>query len=52
MSARRACRVTCLWVFALFGLPALIVEASAESDRNDWQLSVPLHLKGGAFFQQ
>lgn len=52
MNTRRACRVTCVWVFALFGLPALIVEASAESDGNDWQLSVPLYLKGGAFFQQ
>ena len=52
MSARRECRTTCLWGFAVLGLFALMVEALAESDDNDWQLSVPLHLKGGAFFQQ
>jgi len=52
MNVRRACRITCLWVFALFGLPALIVDASADSADNEWQLSVPLYLKGGAFFQQ
>ena len=52
MNIRRARRITCLWALALFGLPALLVEASAEPPENDWQLNVPLYLKGGAYFQQ
>ena len=34
MNARRARRITSLWGLALFGLPALMVEASAESVDN------------------
>ncbi len=52
MNTRRARRIACLWGLALFGLPVLIVEASAESADSDWQLSVPLHLQGGAYFRQ
>ncbi len=52
MNARRARRIICLWAIALFGLSALIVEASAESADNNWQLSVPLYLQGGAYFRQ
>ena len=52
MNTRRARRIVCLWGLALFGLPALIVEASAESADSDWQLSVPLYLQGGAYFRQ
>ncbi len=52
MNTRRARRIACLWGLALFGLPVLIVEASAESADNDWQLSVPFYLQGGAYFSQ
>jgi hypothetical protein len=52
MNTRRARRIACLWGLALFGLPVLIVEASAESADSDWQLSVPLYLQGGAYFRQ
>jgi hypothetical protein len=52
MNTRRACPISCLWGLALFGLPVLIVEAAAESADSDWQLSIPLYLNGGAYFQQ
>ena len=52
MNIRRARRISCLSALAVFGLSALIVEASAESAESDWQLSVPLYLKGSAYFQQ
>ncbi len=35
MNTRRARRIACLWGLAVFGLPVLIVEASAESADND-----------------
>ena len=52
MNARRARRIACLWGLALFGLPVLMVDVSAQSADNDWQLSVPLYLQGGAYFRQ
>ena len=52
MNTRRARRIACLWGLALFGLPVLIVEASAESADSDWQLTIPLSLQGGAYFRQ
>ena len=52
MNTRRARRIACLWGLALFGLPVLIVEASAESADSDWKLSVPLYVQGGAYFRQ
>ena len=52
MNTRRACPISCLWGLALFGFPALFVEAAAESADNDWQLSVPLYLQGGTYFRQ
>ena len=52
MNIRRARRITCLRGLALFGLLALVFDASAESADNDWQLSVPLYLQGGAYFRQ
>ena len=52
MNTRKARRIACLWGLALFGLPVLIAEASAESTDNDWQLSVPLYLQGGAYYRR
>ncbi len=52
MNTRRTRRIACLWGLALFGLPVLIAEASAESTDNDWQLSVPLYLQGGAYYRR
>ena len=52
MNTQRACRISCLWVLVLFGLPVLIVEASAETADRGWQVDVPLYVKGGAYFLQ
>ena len=52
MNTQKARRIASLWGLALFGLPVLIVEASAETADRGWQVDVPLYVKGGAYFQQ
>ena len=52
MNTQKARRIASLWGLALFGLPVLIVEASAETADRGWQVDVPLYVKGSAYFQQ